>query len=334
MILSSGREPLFIPDTHNHELTKQLNITKEAKIRSYIGVPIILNDDKLYGTLCAIDPEPNVFQEGDVNVISTFATFVANAIDLKHAYTQINQQRQKMLNDYQMAKRVQSSVLSEPIDDNNISMSAFYKSSELLSGDMYCWYPIDSHRYGIVLLDVMGHGVSASLVSMTIRSLLYPLVTRLIDPAKVLQELNKHILHLFNDENDLTTYVTIFYMIIDTKNKTIEYVNAGHPAPIVISDNQYIEMPASIPPLGIFEDDLTKSISVKISDQTNIILYTDGLQEVIPFNEGRMTENIIKAYEASKSHLEGLEGYLNDNIKRFDFLPDDVCLLSIKLKTT
>ena len=57
---------------------------------------------------------------------------------------------------------------------------------------MYYWYKIDENRYGIILLDVMGHGVSASLVCMFISSVLRETIKCLIDPELVIKELNKY----------------------------------------------------------------------------------------------------------------------------------------------
>ena len=57
---------------------------------------------------------------------------------------------------------------------------------------MYYWYKIDENRYGIILLDVMGHGVSASLVCMFISSVLRETIKSLIDPELVMKDLNKY----------------------------------------------------------------------------------------------------------------------------------------------
>ncbi len=54
---------------------------------------------------------------------------------------------------------------------------------------MYYWYKIDENRYGIILLDVMGHGISASLVCMFISSVLRETIKFLIDPELVIRRL-------------------------------------------------------------------------------------------------------------------------------------------------
>jgi sigma-B regulation protein RsbU (phosphoserine phosphatase) len=84
-----------------------------------------------------------------------------------------------------------SSYLGIPIFLNDGSM--FGTPSEQLSGDMYCYYQIDQDSYGVFILDVMGHGVSSSLVSMSIRSLLYRLITMLTDPILVINEYDSSI---------------------------------------------------------------------------------------------------------------------------------------------
>ena len=66
---------------------------------------------------------------------------------------------------------------------------------------MYCWFKINDHLTAILLYDAMGHGIAASLVTMSIRSLLKGMITKLIDPVAVIQELNRQIYELFSDED-------------------------------------------------------------------------------------------------------------------------------------
>jgi diguanylate cyclase (GGDEF)-like protein/PAS domain S-box-containing protein len=78
-----GREPLLIPDTSVHPLTKDLAITQEACIRSYLGVPILLQDGAMFGTLCALDSEPYRFNETEIDAMVQVSQFLSHALDLE-----------------------------------------------------------------------------------------------------------------------------------------------------------------------------------------------------------------------------------------------------------
>ena len=121
--------------------------------------------------------------------------------------------------DLSIAKRVQKSALTPSLHLEHIQFDGLYITSHTLGGDMYCWFKINEDLTAVMLYDVMGHGVAASLVTMSIRSLLRGMITRLVDPVFVINELNRHIYELFVDDKDLDSFlVTAIYILIDTKN--------------------------------------------------------------------------------------------------------------------
>ncbi|WP_249727814.1 SpoIIE family protein phosphatase, partial [Bacillus paralicheniformis] len=78
--------------------------------------------------------------------------------------------------------QVQRNLVSSPLREDYIKIEASYLPSFKLAGDMNYWYKIDENRYGIIILDVMGHGISASLVRMFKSSVLRETHILLIDP--------------------------------------------------------------------------------------------------------------------------------------------------------
>lgn len=145
---------------------------------------------------------------------------------------------------------------------------------------MYCWFEVNEHQTAIILYDVMGHGVASSLVTMSIRSLLRGMMTRLADPNLVLQELNRHINELYKDEYMDSYLVTAIYLLIDTKTETLHYVNAGHPTGYLFFDEQTtVPLTANAPILGFLPNLKFKKQQIDLREHQRIILYTDGLQQ-------------------------------------------------------
>ncbi|HZG17472.1 MAG TPA: PAS domain S-box protein [Candidatus Bathyarchaeia archaeon] len=180
--------------------------------------------------------------------------------------------------DMEMARKIQESVLSPPLEDEKISIHSTYLPSYKLSGDMYCWFPIDERRYGIMMLDVMGHGVSSCLISMSIRSLLRGMIIRVQEPELIFAELNKHMSGLFQKQLGTPCFFTATYLLIDTGNKSIHYINAGNPPGILYDESGQIHLLASSsPPIGLRPEQQTKAQMLHYTGHTRIMLYSDGV---------------------------------------------------------
>lgn len=83
MISLGGREPLIIEDTFLHPIARHLEATTLANIRSYLGVPIILQDGEMFGTLCMIDGIPIAFTDKEVQAMITLTKLLSYTIDLE-----------------------------------------------------------------------------------------------------------------------------------------------------------------------------------------------------------------------------------------------------------
>lgn len=160
------------------------------------------------------------------------------ALRLKAELDWHTQQEKKIQYELDLATHVQRSLLSPPLNENNIQIAVSYLPSSNLAGDMYYWHKINDHRYAVILLDMMGHGISAALVCMFISSVLREAVKQLIEPELVIKELNRYMTLLRNGKEDNLYYFTAIYLVMDTEQKTIEYVNAGHPSGYALIDEK------------------------------------------------------------------------------------------------
>jgi sigma-B regulation protein RsbU (phosphoserine phosphatase) len=325
---------LIIEDSRNHEFVKNLEITHAANIGSYLGVPIILEDGTVFGTLCALDPNPTTFTAVEIEIMTSFARFIATTIDMERLYKQNYAQEQRLRADLDLAKKVQRSVLSDAIYKDKMIIDSYYKPSEALSGDMYCWFEITPQKYGVILIDVMGHGVSASLISMSIRSLLNGLILKEQEPVKVMSTLNNHVKNLFNKDEKISTYMTAIYMTLDVEKKEIEYVNAGHPPGVLLKDgSELVFLEKCCLPLGIFSEITVKKKNIKYERSASSVLYTDGLVDLmdLSINNGMKYMGELLQERTTKME-EDLFIFVKSKVTNFEDQPDDVCFITIDCK--
>lgn len=248
-------------------------------LNSWIQVPILLSTN--YEKTIIID---RVFEAGIFDFIlkpfdfTQFKARVHVALKYQQETKLRKQQISRQLKDLAIAKKIQKNALTPSLRLKHIEFDGVYVTSNTLGGDMYCWFKINDDLTGVLLYDVMGHGIAASLITMSIRSLLRGLITRLIDPVCVITELNRRIYELFSEDDMDRFLVTAIYMLIDTKNGTLHYINASHPSGLLFGKyGETVLLESNTPILGLFPTIQIQKKSIQLSGWHRIILYTDGL---------------------------------------------------------
>lgn len=247
--------------------------------------------------------------------------------------TKVKLAEEKLFEDLHLAKFVQKNMFSQPLKTSKIEINGINVASENLAGDMYVWYQISETQYGVILIDVMGHGVASALVCMSIRSLLYGLITRVKDPRSVIEELNKHMLSLFSKtKGKAPHYFTAIYLLINTQAKTIKYVNAGHPPGLIYTEDQNIQQLCSTcTPIGFLPKIDVENGCMFYNEPLTILLYTDGI-----FREQASLQTEIADLATTFSRCSSLDNELIPStiINSYhckNYLTDDVSIISIKI---
>ena len=303
---------------------------KINSLNHWIDVPILLSTT--YEKSEIID---RVFEAGIFDFILKPFDFMhfKSRIDVALKYYKESNMRKfqelQMQNDLLFAKKVQKNLLPSRLKSTHVECDGLYFTSNSLGGDMYCWYKINEHLTAVLIYDVMGHGIATSLVTMSIRSLTKGLITRVIDPVYVIKELNRQIQEMFSDSDLDSFLVTAIYLLIDTKNKTIDYVNAAHPAGINIGKYDYtMELSANTPILGLFPNIKVNKKRIHLADWSRIILYTDGLLSVQ--NNGMLDVDFFHSY-ASQHNTYTLEKFAEKYNLFENMYQDDISIVSITI---
>jgi phosphoserine phosphatase RsbU/P len=229
-----------------------------------------------------------------------------------------------------LARQVQRSMLSGPLQEKDITISSVYRPTFELAGDFYAWYQISPNQYGVILLDMMGHGISSSLVGMYIYSALKDTITGIADPEKVMKELNRRMNQLHTPDSLMNYYFTAIYFVLDTKKQTIEYVNAGHPEGIAIVDQEVKLLTEGSCAIGFFEEiEVTKGV-IPYKESARILLFTDGLSEWMEDKYENATDMLIGALEAEDMQdPAALLHQLQPGWELINPPKDDMCLVLI-----
>ncbi|GIP12999.1 transcriptional regulator [Paenibacillus macerans] len=321
---------MMMPDMDGLEACRLLQRSEHLKEIPIIMVTAIGDSNKLAE---ALDAGANDFVTKPINKVELMAR-IRTALRLKLEKDWHRNRDQRIQEELKLAALVQNAVLSTPIHDQHVEIDAIYKPSNELAGDLYAWYSLGEGRYGVILLDMMGHGISSSLFCMFISSVMKDTVHNFVEPEKVIQELNRQFNQLHIVSKLIQYYFTAIYLVVDTRRKKIDYVNAGHPPALFYKhDGSLVKMDRIGPPVGLFDEMEVYPQTLYYEEGGHIALYTDGLTDA---QRGTLEER-----QAWLEHsLKGSDHRFNrEEMNRMFFdegLPrereDDKCLVWIYLK--
>ncbi len=181
--------------------------------------------------------------------------------------------------DLALAANLQAALLPKecPTDCPHQLAAARNRMCGSVGGDFYDFIHINEDQIALLVGDVIGHGVRASLVMAQIMGFLRSRPATLRHPSKILAELNAMLLEL-GERTDRVLACTMFYAVIDTPTGIGFFVNAGHPHPFLCDRNKCMTLhlgPRNLP-LGVEPYEPTEGCHTFTPGQ-RLILYTDGL---------------------------------------------------------
>jgi anti-sigma regulatory factor (Ser/Thr protein kinase) len=166
-----------------------------------------------------------------------------------------------------------------PLRHPSAQLSAHYEAAGELfevGGDWYDSFELSDGRIGLVVGDIVGHGIDAMISMGRLRTALGALALRSADPATALTELDE-----FVGGPDGTAYATVFYAIVDLESMSVEYSSAGHPHALLMTESGstgWLDQGQSEPLTG---DRSIQRMNATLDFEAGavLILYSDGLVE-------------------------------------------------------
>lgn len=212
-----------------------------------------------------------------------------------------------------------------------------YLPTESLAGDFFKAYPLSGGRIGILICDVMGHGVRSALIAALLCGLVEEFEFEREAPGLMLTRLNAGLSRVLGPARS-QMFATACYMVVDPAQQQLHLSIAGHPGPYLFHHaGAQVErlIPRRGPALGLLEVAEFPEATVPIAGDDLILLYTDGISEVEgpdgEFFETRLPEALSRhAGEGIEAFLDGL---IND-ARRFSCtggFHDDVCLIALQV---
>jgi serine phosphatase RsbU (regulator of sigma subunit) len=269
---------------------------------------------------------------------------LGNISALERSRREIAEKNKAMEDDLRMARDVQLAMLPEGAGATEAGRGwefhSHYAPAGGVSGDFFQVIPVSEHAAGVLVCDVMGHGVRSALVTAMIRAFTEELRPMARDPGALLTRLNAELSGVLQNSGTLL-FVTAAYVIVDAADGSLNYAQAGHPTGFVRRASGRVEpLPmdddGAGPALGLIADCAYASRRGRMGPGDAAILYTDGLTEARAasgeeWGEGRlMAELGAHPSRATGELLPGVVAAAGAFAGGGPF-EDDVCLVSLGL---
>jgi phosphoserine phosphatase RsbU/P len=314
------------------------NLRETALATSAVMVAPLLYGRQNMGVLAVANgPMSASFTPSDFIVFKSISEQSAFALYNAIVYSEANEKK-RLDHDLQIARDIQRILLpSQPPPIEGFDIAGINIPARQVSGDYFDYIKVDDERLGVVIADVSGKGVPASLIMAICRSVLRAEARLGQSPAEVLRKVNRQ---LYPDIKE-DMFISMAYVILDHKNNHVTLSRGGHDAPLLYraaSGEVEILKPPGMA-LGIDSGDvfdrITGDLSVPLERDDCLVLYTDGVTEMLDANGGEFgPERMIRSVRASASEgAQGVIARLTDDVRNFAAghpQNDDITLIVVR----
>jgi len=286
------------------------------------------------GVLYLDSRRPAAFSKLDRQLLDAFTDQAASILDNARLVAR-ERERQRLEQEINIARDIQQALLPRNFRDfPHLSVAGCNFPCLSVGGDYFDVFPIGDHRTAFLIADVSGKGLGAALVTTMLQGVLSGM-TLGTDPARLFAHLNRFLC----DHVEVGRYATMFFGILDEKG-TLEYINAGHPSPILIrrgiAEEAFTE--GSFP-VGLVPEAEYTTTCIKLEPGDTLVLFSDGVTEAMNpdeelFGTARLREVLTGQMDTPLDQLQKCVLESVENFARGASQADDLTLLLVRYRAT
>ncbi len=276
-------------------------------------------------------------------------TIEAERRRLQELSEELHSKNLQLEDDLVMAKGIQEALLPSrhtvfpfeaPRDRPRVEMSSVYRPAQAVGGDFFTIIPISETKVGVLICDIMGHGLRAALGTAIMRGLVEELKAEAAMPDQFLTNLNRGLRAVLRNIDE-PLLVTACYLVTDSEDDEALVSSAGHPLPLIVDrDTRKVSTLGTRrsvhgPALALFDDATYGMDRFRMTAHDLVLLFTDGATEM---SDANGHEFGVERFMAAAEKFAGLDAQgmcerLLDEIQleaggaEFE---DDVCLLAVE----
>jgi len=327
-------KPVYIADERTDPRVLYPAEARREGIVSALCAPIVYKD-RVEGVIRVYTGEPHEFDWFETSLLEAIAAQAAAAVvntRLRDEALASANMRRALATAGEVQRRM---IPQAPPQIAGFDIAAVYVPTYELSGDFYDFIPLQDDSWGLVVCDVVGKGVRASLLMSAVRAALRAHAAHFDDVSTTIEHVN------YNLSADTTTgdFATLFYGALDPKRRRITYANAGHIPPVLIRQDGTLTLSHRGGVLGIDSHARWASHQQDLETGDVLLMYTDGLSDAMnfkdePFGHERIRQAAIAAINEGRS-ADSIARHIVWTMRTFCGLQtrfDDLTLLVVRVQ--
>ncbi len=327
-----GMEPVAIEDLRVDPRVLYPAEAKREGLVSAFCVPMIYKG-RAEGVLRVYMDSVHEFDWFERSLAGAIASEAAAAIVNARLYTEAIRGA-RMQRELLLASAVQRRMIpSKAPDISELDIGMVYVPCFELAGDFFDFIQLDENNLGIVVCDVVGKGVRASLLMASIRASLRAHASYVYELSDVIGHVNRDLCI----DSATSDFATLFYGVIDTESGVFTYVNAGHMPALLVRDGECSELDTSGGIIGLDEESKWVHRSVQLGRDDTLMFYSDGLSDAMNFQDEsfgrpRIIQGLLNAVSEHED-AETITAHILWEMRRFTGLQksfDDLTIVTVK----
>lgn len=310
--VAQNDEAIAVKDVKEDE--RFLGDTDNFVTKSIACVPMHNSSGEVIGVLQAINKVKGYFSKAELNLFSALGDQAAISIE-KARFQQEAIEKERMEREINLAKTIQEGLFPKHIPSiPTVQFAGKSLPAREVGGDYYDFIELSNGSVLVILADISGKGVGASLVMVELRAIIHLLA----HSSESLQTLLTKTNTMLVEDTPSGTFVTLFAAIINPVEHKITYCNAGHNPPWLLKKDEVKELIEGGPILGFMKNLPFEVVSTAFEIGDKLIIYTDGFTEGERSDEEQYgEERLLEAFQTAKGSASVQLEFLFKELEKF-----------------
>jgi phosphoserine phosphatase RsbU/P len=312
-----------------------------GKVEARVLVPMAV-DRRIVGVM-SVGPKrwDMPWARADLQLLTAAGSQTALALENSRLNEDIRAEiaaRERVNRELEIAREVQQRLFPQQLPHvKGLDFAGYCRPASGVGGDYYDFIRLDDGSLGIAVGDVSGKGIAAALMMASLQaSLRGQTITTSSTVAEMIERINR----LVFEASAENRYATFFYAAYDPASYKLDYVNAGHNAPILVrtcaGEQSVCRLEEGGTVIGMFPDSLYREETLQLRPGDILVAFTDGITEALnghdaEFGEQTLIDGVLRhdsrsAADIITSILKEVDGFTSGAPQH-----DDMTLVAIRV---